>query len=424
MKKIISTLLVLAMVISCLSIVTFAVDVKTVVNGDAEDSTKVGWSDFKGAAGGTLEQVTPGADGTGHAMAFTASGKWHSIAFNLGAAIIDDEANGYKGGGAGTYTITYNMKAEDGAEGKFKTDINSQAHYNGGTVEGIDKKVTTFLTGPTHTVTDEWEEVSATIVVSEDYLDTIKQLYALGKTEAYDLVLRLDGSEPGYAFEDGDFFTYYIDDVTITKDDEGGSEGTEKKTLTGVKFTFGEEKSGTVFLTSSTGEGGVASAKDVKDGTLTKTVVVKNNSETALMFEFYLEGLVNEQWQHPTGCERITVEAGETETLTYECDSEDGNVTIDGEDVALGSLFFRFNIYGEEDPIEKGTSFTIYCSEAEAEKLLKGAAGASLTKEGVYDKVSVSVGTGDMLPVAFIALIVISSVALVITVKKRKELFN
>lgn len=235
MKKFLSILLVLALAVSCVTVSVFAVDTKTVVNGNAENGD-TGWSDFKGSAGGEFKIVTPGANGTGHAASFKASGKWQSIAFNFGAAIVDDEANGYKGAGAGTYTITFWAKAEDGAEGKFKADINSQLHYNKSEVEGIDEPVTTFITGPAIELTDEWQEYEVEIEVKEDFLEALKQLYALGKTSAYDLILRLDGSETGYAFGDGEFFTYYVDEVTISMDgEEDANTGDTGKTDTSNK---------------------------------------------------------------------------------------------------------------------------------------------------------------------------------------------
>ena len=95
-------------------------------NGNAENGL-VNWGTIHG---GKIEHVTPGALGTGHAVKLipAAGGKYNSIAFDLGPWIIYDKANGYNGGGAGKYEVTFYAKGE--GTGKFVIMLNSQLHLS------------------------------------------------------------------------------------------------------------------------------------------------------------------------------------------------------------------------------------------------------------------------------------------------------
>ena len=201
-------------------------DKPEVINGNAENGT-AGWDTFHAVSGSSIAQVEGGANGTGHAIKFSigSGNKWSSVAFNLGPAIMDDEANGYTGRGPETYTIKFWAKAAEGKGGKFKMLLNSQYHKQKDQIQNDlteeqfaevkDCYSHTYITGPAFEMTDEWQEFEVDITVSEDFHTFIKKMYSFGKTNIYNLILRLDGSEPEHAFEDGTF-DYYVDEVTIS----------------------------------------------------------------------------------------------------------------------------------------------------------------------------------------------------------------
>lgn len=221
-------------------------DKPEVVNGNAESGT-AGWDIFRAVGGSSIAQVEGGANGTGHAIKFSMGNgnKWSSVAFNLGPAIIDDEANGYTGSGAETYTVKFWAKAAEGKGGQFKMLLNSQYHKQKGEIQNDlteeqfaeikDYYSSTYITGPAFEMTDEWQEFELDITVSEEFHTFIKKLYSFGKTNAYDLILRLDGSEPEHAFEN-ELFDYYIDEVTISVagEENGDTPGNDSSNSTGT----------------------------------------------------------------------------------------------------------------------------------------------------------------------------------------------
>ncbi len=190
---------------------------KEVVNGNVENGL-VNWDKFA-AAGGKVELTTPGADGTGHAAKFTASGVYHSIAFDLGPAIINAPEHGYNGGGAGLYMISFWVKADaNETNNKFIFFLNSQAHHSPNNKVG-DYTVTmnTYISSDSVTMTTEWQYFETTIAVTQAFLDNLKGIYDAGKPSAYQLILRLDGSGSASAFANSEFFSYHVDDVAILK---------------------------------------------------------------------------------------------------------------------------------------------------------------------------------------------------------------
>lgn len=199
------------------------------------------------------------------------------------------------------------------------------------------------------------------------------------------------------------------------------------KVPTGIKLEYTEDFTGLNYIISAKG---VFTDADVKDGELTKTYKVTNNGEDTLKLKLrfqltHTKADGGKTWAGPTDGTFVEIEPGETAELTYTAEVEDGKVTVDDTEYPVSELFVRLEI-GADGNVEvlKGTSFTVYCGQTVAEALTKGSKGMkNVTVELVYDKVNNSVGTGDVLPVAFIALVAVATVALVVVSKKKREEF-
>ncbi len=195
--------------------------IKTVYNGDAEAGT-ANWANLHG---GSVSYVQPGANGTGNAIKFTPIDyEYSTVAYDFGAAIINDSQYNYAGCGAGKYEISFYAKAAEGHGGKFSVMLSSRWHLEAdgvrtklGYVEGDGNYVSaTFMgSGTTIEMTEEWQKFTATISVTQNWLNMMKKLRDLqtsDATRAYNLVLRLDGSKTAFSTET---FEYYIDEFTI-----------------------------------------------------------------------------------------------------------------------------------------------------------------------------------------------------------------
>lgn len=415
---------------------------KKVVNGDAENG-KTGWANFA-AAGGSVEQVEGGANGTAHAMKFVPgnANKYASIGFNLGAAIINDKDNSYVGGGAGKYKVTFYAKANTGKGGDFRFVLNSQYHSD---ATALKKDLTeaqyaalgdlagnTYINvSPGFKMTDEWQKFEVEFEVSEKFLALVQKLYELGFTNAYDLILRLDGASGAYATAR---FDYYVDEVTIEKlpdatPGEDGGEATptpEVKVAKGIQVTYNEDTNGDHFIVSKTG---VLSASEIKNGKITRKFLVKNNGEedvqATVKFEVtHTKADNSPTWTGPKDNAMVTVPAGKQVEIEYTMDvNADGTVTIDNggkkTDYDISKFFIRFNLTNGKLPA--GTSVTFYCDDATAKAFTENVAMAFMDKATLVLTYADPANGGDLLPVAFIAMAVVATVALVVVSRKRKE---
>lgn len=426
------------------------------VNGNAENGTK-GWDTFREIPGSTIEQVEGGANGTAHAIKFSVGNgnKWASIAFNMGPSIIKDEVNGYCGGGADTYKLTFWAKAAKDKGGKFKVLLNSQFHKKD--KDAVKKALTdeqykeiediasaTYITCSAITMTDEWQKFEVEIPVSENYLKLMSKLYSFGKKDAYELILRLDGTVDGGAFTNSTF-EYYVDEVTIvsasaatpTPGDEATPTPTPKK-ATGVKVTFNDDVTfadPTAMYFNTDTNGGVTSVADIKNNQITKTFKIKNHGEETIGVVVRLQARVKQSdgvtdtWAgNPDTNDMVEIEPGKVGTVTITVPVKDGKVTILEQEVPVEKLFARFDVTGEGGACElpKGTSFTIFCDEQVAETMTKSSVSNSdkLTRELSYELLdSNSSSNGDLLPVAFIAVAVVATAALVVVSRKKREEF-
>ncbi len=201
---------------------------KAFFNGNAE----YGITNWGNIHAGSIGYVQPGANGTNNAVRLIpdTSSKYSSIAFDLGPAIVNDADYYYGGCGAGTYTVTFYAKAEAGYSGKFNVLLNSQCHLGAnevrnhlGYTEGDGNYANNTYFGATSgtqiTMTDQWTKYTATFKISADWLNMMAKVRRSAHpraAKAYNLSLRLDGSGTDMAYSAGEFFDYYIDEITIT----------------------------------------------------------------------------------------------------------------------------------------------------------------------------------------------------------------
>ena len=375
-----------------------------VVNGNAEDGT-TGWGIFLQGKG-TVEQVAGGANGTAHAIKFTPSGdkaEYESIAFDLGAAIVDDPENGYNGAGAGEYTIKFWAKGEKA--GKFEVLLNSQEHQGAAPDEG--RPVSSWLVAGTMEMTDQWKQYEVKLTVTEDYLKSVKALYASGKTNAYQLILRLDGSSTGQgkAFAESTF-AYYVDEVTIEAPNKGGAEETDEVQGVTVKVTSADEGAG-VYVKFDQFAG------HLENGKMTVKIHNTGTSEIKLVLEARLN---DSKWTTVKAGEAVTIAAGKVATLTIDCPDKMTSPVDSKEYVPFMLL--------KIDGAKAGDQFTVYGFTRETMETQKPVSTITTGKASLeYGTTTKACPTGDAAPVAILAIAAAACVmlGLVVAAKKKKE---
>ena len=403
---------------------------KKVENGDAENGL-TGWDKFT-AGGGTVSVVEGGANGTGHAVRFNPTAQWDSIAFDLGPAIVQNEEAGYKGSGAGTYTIKFWAKI-DGTVPKntnYKVVLNSQIHANKQEIASKfeiadqDWFTDTFITGPTVTLTGEWQQYSAAITVTEEFLKTLDAIYASGEkgARAYELILRMDGGAEGMAYANTKTYAaYLIDEVTI----EAAAE-TPKEPV-GVKWTFDKDFTDSAYFCSTAAKGFITDA-DVKDGKVKKSFTIYNTGSEDIQVQFSASVLHNgtpQSWEAIKNTEKTVIPAGKSLLITYECDAK---VTIDAKglkaEYTYDQFFPRIDITNKdgEGKITAGTEFIVAGINVAILEKLDTNAKDSVTRTVVYElPTSGGSNNGDLLPVALITAVVAAAVTLAVVVAKKKK---
>ena len=395
------------------------VAVKEVVNGDAENGT-TGWSTFMG---GSIEQVSGGANGTANAIKFTPDGEkneYQTIAFDFGPAIIQDEAKGYAGAGAGEYTISFWAKTDSPKPEitKFKVVLNSKKHVDAkdGKISGIegDGYVSSYITTSTVVeLTDQWQKFEANVTISEAYLKTIKALYDAGNTDAYELVLRLDGAGANYAFgttEALTLFPYYVDEAAIAvaggeQPGGGDEEVTEVQGVT-VKVTSAEEGAG-VYVKFDKFAG------HLKNGKMTVKIHNTGTSEIKLILEARLD---DSKWTTVKVGETVTIAAGKVATLTIDCPDKMTSLVDSKEYVP----FMLLKIEGAK----AGDQFTVYGFTRETMETQKPVSTITTGKASLeYGTTTKACPTGDAAPVAILAIAAAACVmlGLIVAAKKKKE---
>ncbi len=229
MKKLLSLVLALAIVVSAMAmlsvVTTSAAAEKQLVNGNAEDTTGAGWGVMHGGSVAIVEET---GNTTNHVAKFTpstaTSNNYSTITYDFTPAIRKDAANGYVGGGAGVYNISFRYKAigEYGTKSTFKVYLTSANHDSASNIKALLGEsafaVDTYtqMTPGTLTMSSDWQTYEGSIAVSQPYLDMLEALKAAGKSNANTLQLRICGSSNAY--NGNTPFEYYIDDITIEKE--------------------------------------------------------------------------------------------------------------------------------------------------------------------------------------------------------------
>ncbi len=193
---------------------------KTVINGDAELGTTEGWNKLFG--NGTLTNEKLDGSNVIHFVP-KADDVYSSVMFDFGPAIVNDPSNGYNGAGAGKYTVSFRVKGDDSAtgDGAFNVSMISNA-WNKMTAKPTESRK--YIT----VSKNEWTKYTFTFDITAD------MLAALDSKDAYMLSLRFDGSGSSYAYGQGNWMGYYIDDMKIfagdapAEEEQGGEQGGEQ----------------------------------------------------------------------------------------------------------------------------------------------------------------------------------------------------
>ena len=181
----------------------------------------------------------------------------------------------------------------------------------------------------------------------------------------------------------------------------------------------------------------VVSDSDVSGGKLTLRIPVKNigNQDIRVRFELqavHKKGNGDAVWAGPVSMPYVDIPAGETVEIEYTADVNNGKITVDAYDNSadynLTDFFARIDIKNKDDGdlFEKGMAFTIYVNENMAKQFMElregNNKGSFYECEYAYDAPSTSKPTvsGDVLPIAFIAITVIAAVALIVVSKKKR----
>ncbi len=391
------------------------------INGDAEGTETEVWSTMHGS-GNSVTLIPEPGNTTNHVANFVPGTYGYATVFYDFTNVIT---------GPGTYNVSFRIKAADAANsGNFKVYLTSKQHKSTSQVkeligEAKHAENTFFVMTPQDlAVSGDWVTYEGSVVVTAEYLQMLKDLEAAGAANATRIGLRLDGSGTN-AFANGTW-AYYIDDVTVVNPDAGNNDEGEEdvKVPTGMEFVAnnaGTASTDLYFVTAN----GVLSADDIKNGEITKKFQIQNTGEEAMSIEFTMQAAVNdgEKWAAPSAGERITLEPGEVVWVEYTIEVNDDNtVEIAGEDVALDKIFYRFNVTNGDgaNEVEAGTKFIIFASADEFSAIQGMKLRSIWSKTVTYS--APAADTGDVLPVAMIAGVVVAFVGLaVVAVKKRKE---
>ena len=410
MKKVLSILLAVAMIISCLSIVTLAGSTVKGVKVEGTDTAitvktgngylaALGYpDDFTGEVSVKyLVRNLGDKTVTGRFRLMTTvedSGKFTEV--SCGGKItnisIGSEEEAY---------LEFTMNAKDGkVSGKFGAADREIA---------LSKFFVRF---------DIWKEANLVIVPQKESADAL--LAALSSKNA---ALSIADVE--------------VESVTPTPappatptpaQDATPTETPEIKITKGFKVTYNEETDGDHWMLSQTG---VFSAADIKDNKITKKFTVKNNGEDDIKIkvEFQVNHEKSEKgkftWAGPHSGTYVLIPAGELEEIEYSMDVDAaGKVRITAGDNTVdydvSKFFIRFDL--EKGAYPEGTSYTVACDENIAKAFAETPKLAFASQAKVEYIYASSASGGDLLPTAFISVAAIAVAALIIVSRKKKEI--
>lgn len=418
------------------------------------ENSDAGWTYFAAAGKGTITRVDGGANNTAKAIQYVpgSGNQWGALAFDVGPAIINDADNRYAGSGAAKYKLTFYARlAEDAAvdSGEFHIFLNSQYHKNAGELAGIYggtaadyvSTYTNYTSKKMITFTKQWQKFEIEMDVSEQYVSQMQMLYAKGVTNAYQLMIRFDGSEGIYTEAGNQNSGYLIDELSFEKMPDPtptptptGTEPTPtptsdntKKEPVGVKWTFDKDFTDSAYFCSTAAKGFITDA-DVKDGKVKKSFTIYNTGSEDIQVQFSASVLHNgtpQSWEAIKNTEKTVIPAGKSLLITYECDAK---VTIDAKglkaEYTYDQFFPRIDITNKdgEGKITAGTEFIVAGINVAILEKLDTNAKDSVTRTVVYElPTSGGSNNGDLLPVALITAVVAAAVTLAVVVAKKKK---
>ena len=180
---------------------------------------------------------------------------------------------------------------------------------------------------------------------------------------------------------------------------------------------------------------GVFSAADVANNKLTVKFPVKNTGNQDIKVRLELQtihkkGDGNPVWAGPSEGAYVDIPAGETVDLEYSADVKNGKISVTAYDNTVeydvSAFFARIDIKNAEggDTFDKGMAFTAFTGKKLADAFFEmkdeNRKGEFYKVEFTYAKPAES---GDILPVAFIAVAVVATAALVVVSRKKREEF-
>ncbi len=350
---------------------------KAVSNGDAEN----GSTNWSAPFGGSTTVIEDPDNAENHIIKHVPSGQYHSAGFNLGPYVIQDAENYYFGNGAGTYTVTFKAKAEAGKGGTFNGYLNSAWHQNKDYVFNDYTLTThTYQQGTAFTMTDTWDTYSYTVNVTEAFLENIYTVYDLGASNAYTLNMRLDGSNKAFKLDGADnYFTYYVDDVTISYAPPATPTPTPtpKPTPAGLKLT-----SKTGLTTDTYFNGGKLAAATGFTGTKEYTYKIHNVADQAVSVNMSVQTLHNGGWYAATGSTTtVTIPADSFMIVTSTATVTNGKVVVSGTEYDLSACWIRIN-QRYSAGAQEGDGIII---EAPNGDPLYNGSGSNVTKSEVYE---------------------------------------
>ncbi len=362
-----------------------------VMNGDAENGLG-NWGTFYN---GTVSLSDDTKSGSGHSVKYSSpASKYGSIAYVLGGKVINDRANGYNGGGAGTYIVTFDAKANKPA--KFSAILNSGQHLNPSQIAtaiggNASDYVNTWTGGAQIALTEAWNSYTVRVTIPQIYLDTLKALFDAGKEDAYKLFLRFDGSTAGNAYNLDDLSTdYYVDNVAIEKEvvtptptptatPTSSPDVPVTTSPTGISYTFGSNAEGLWMITGT----GLFSEEDIVAGNLVVKYLIFNESDEDIQFTMRVQTNTGSAWEGPSTSTSTFVlsEMYQWVTLTIPLNA-DNTITVSGKNYTLSKFFLRLDFSGTTPA---GTNFVIACDPNEVNALKSISAKSSLSKVETYD---------------------------------------
>lgn len=192
-----------------------------------------------------------------------------------------------------------------------------------------------------------------------------------------------------------------------------------------------EKGQGQWFKTNS----GVFSASDVANNKLTVKFPVKNTGNQDIKVRLELQTIHKKSdnsdvWAGPSQGVYVDIPAGETVDLEYSADVKNGKISVTAYDNTVeydvSAFFARIDIKNEEggDTFDKGMAFTAFTGKKLTDAFFEM---KDENKKGEFYKVELTYANpaegGDMLPVAFIAVAVVATAALVVVSRKKREEF-